>query len=282
VSVASISSMHPWALVGSSMELFAGWEGGRPDECKEALAAVAEWPLTQPRTWQTCEALRLEAGRLVTVRGEVVEFSEAQRRFLVEIDLSGVQGSLPTGAGLSGSLNLKLVRLPSALVEIPGRFFWNRVRLSQVNLGECDHLGAIGSFAFRGCLKLRNVSISPCCRHVGLGMSAVLGLDLRGGAPQVVEVTDCAWLEKLNLPAGGVGELRCDFCPRLRCMSLGWVAPRGEGVWAMTIRLSEVRYPSRRTAGGDDGVSACAFLRASVFGEVTALGRRETRPALAP
>jgi hypothetical protein len=215
----------------------------------------------------------------LAVRGDFVEFPEAQRRFLVEIDLSGVHGSLLAGASLAGSLNLKRVRLPSTLIQIPGGFFRGCVRLMHVNLEECDGLEVIGSGAFQWCLKLSRVSIPPSCKHIGLSGTAVLALDLRGCASQVVEVTNCAWLVKLDLLAGGVRELLCHFCPRLSRMSLGRVAGYG---WTLTVRPSEVRYLSRCGAGVENSVSACAFLCASVFGEVTALGRREGRPALAP
>jgi hypothetical protein len=215
----------------------------------------------------------------LTICGDFAEFPGAQRRFLVEIDLSGVQGSLPTGTGLSGSLNLRLVRLPSTLIEIPGDFFRDCVRLVHVSLHECDHLKSIGRNAFGWCIKLSGVSIPPSCRNILLSTTGVQALDLRGGAPRVVEVLSCAWLEKLYLPANGIERLRCDFCPRLWRMSLGRVAERA---WALAVRQSEVRYLSVCGSTVEDGASACVFLNASIFGEVTALGRRNGRPALAP
>jgi hypothetical protein len=86
----------------------------------------------------------------------------------VEIDLSRVC-SLQAGDGLAGSLNLKLARLASALLEISVRLFSDCVRLEHMNLHEGDRRESIGRGASKSCLRLSSVSIPPSCRHIGLG-----------------------------------------------------------------------------------------------------------------
>jgi hypothetical protein len=208
--------------------------------------------------------------------------------FLRELDLRELalnaefaDGRLPHSCRLQNWGFLEFVELPLGLRRLKSFFFRGCTRLRGLNLGSLTSLEFIGWEVFAGCFALRELSFPPQWAGIDCGEGMLLGcgvlsLDL-SEIPSVCGIADSFCLDGASCLENLIVHRR--------------VTPSGRGLWALRSltlgraefacgRPSQIRFTSM--IGGCAASFAAGIANSVVFGEVSALGARESRPALLP
>jgi hypothetical protein len=209
--------------------------------------------------------------RLVVLGGDC-PLLESHRRLLSEVDLSALK-RLPPGLTLRECPFLERVRLPVGLEVVPDGMFEACQWLKEVSLGECEALRTMGKGAFLHCYMLTTVEVAVACKDIDLAHTGVEGLDLRYGHPDMVAVTACVRLRKLNLPRGFPASLRARCTGSMESLTMGDIASGTIDASLREVRWVGAGFRGRITLRG-------TLFGARVFGEVSAVGERGGIPAL--
>jgi hypothetical protein len=172
------------------------------------------------REWDGVEREALVPMTCLTVRSGSCHIEVAQRRMLIEVDLTAL-GDLPGNASFTRGFFLKRVRLPLGVTRIPSHFFDYCQLLCEVNTGDCIALREIGESAFTHCWALQGLEIPAGCREVYINDCGVQVLDVGHHHPTTVGLPGCASLKALRLPRRFRGDLNLSWAVSLKALTIG-------------------------------------------------------------